>query len=234
MVRGNPNGSLKVTESRVLEAGDLVAVVMRVSLFLAGRVHGPVLHGERRAGRRNDADSRHGDPPADGEAAIRLTLISVRRPATGYPPAAGSDQRLLITMAPLSGNPSIGTCQYPSASPHDRGDVRPSGHPTRGPEDYPGPGSPRPGHAPHRLLTGNGTWPARLRAPGDIVDRKGPPGVPDDPSSSSAVPGRARRCPADPAALSVTKPERGGRAYAGQCAVTRPLSVRGNTPTRRS
>jgi hypothetical protein len=37
--------------------------------------------------RKNDADSRHGGPPADGEAAIRLTLISVRRPATGYPPA---------------------------------------------------------------------------------------------------------------------------------------------------
>ena len=52
---------------------------------------------------RNDADSRHGGPPADGEAAIRLTLVSVRRPATGYPPAAGSDQELLITMAPLPG-----------------------------------------------------------------------------------------------------------------------------------
>ena len=92
-----------------------------------------------------------------------------------------------------------------------------------GPEDYPGPGSPRPAHAPHRPPTGNGTWPARLRAPGDIVDRKGPPGVPNDPPSSSAVPGRARRCPADPAALSITKPERGGRASAGQCAVTRPF-----------
>src|SRR5271170_4013417 len=55
--------------------------------------------------RRNDADSRHDDPPADGEAAIRLTLVSVRRPATGYPPAAGSGQELLITMAPLSGTP---------------------------------------------------------------------------------------------------------------------------------
>jgi hypothetical protein len=32
VVRGNPDGLLKVTESRVLEAGDLVAVVMRVSL----------------------------------------------------------------------------------------------------------------------------------------------------------------------------------------------------------
>lgn len=32
VVRGNPDGSLKVTESRVLEAGDLVAVLMRVSL----------------------------------------------------------------------------------------------------------------------------------------------------------------------------------------------------------
>src|SRR5271155_5555148 len=54
--------------------------------------------------RRNDADSRHGGPPADGEAAIRLTLISVRRPATGYPPAA-SGQELLIAMAPLPGTP---------------------------------------------------------------------------------------------------------------------------------
>jgi hypothetical protein len=50
---------------------------------------------------KNDADSRHGDPPADGETAIRLTLISVRRPATGYPPAAGPGQELLITTAPL-------------------------------------------------------------------------------------------------------------------------------------
>lgn len=32
VVRGNPDGSLKLTESRVLEAGDLVAVLMRVSL----------------------------------------------------------------------------------------------------------------------------------------------------------------------------------------------------------
>ena len=32
VVRGNPDGSLKVTESRVLVAGDLVAVLMRVSL----------------------------------------------------------------------------------------------------------------------------------------------------------------------------------------------------------
>ena len=32
VVRDKPDGSLKVTESRVLEAGDLVAVVMRVSL----------------------------------------------------------------------------------------------------------------------------------------------------------------------------------------------------------
>jgi hypothetical protein len=32
VVRGNPDGSLRVTESRVLEAGDLVAVLMRVSL----------------------------------------------------------------------------------------------------------------------------------------------------------------------------------------------------------
>ena len=32
VVRGNPDGSLKVTESRVLEAGDLVSVLMRVSL----------------------------------------------------------------------------------------------------------------------------------------------------------------------------------------------------------
>src|ERR1700678_2056025 len=52
--------------------------------------------------RRNDADSRHGGPPADGEAAIRLTLVSVRRPATGYPPAAASGQEFLVTMAPLS------------------------------------------------------------------------------------------------------------------------------------
>ena len=42
--------------------------------------------------RKNDADSRHGGPPADGGAAIRLTLVSVRRPATGYPPAAGPGQ----------------------------------------------------------------------------------------------------------------------------------------------
>jgi len=34
---------------------------------------------------------------------MRLTFISVRRPATGYPPAAASGQELLITMAPLSG-----------------------------------------------------------------------------------------------------------------------------------
>lgn len=37
VVRGNPDGSLKVTESRVLEAGDLVSVLMRVSLaWMAG------------------------------------------------------------------------------------------------------------------------------------------------------------------------------------------------------
>lgn len=32
MVRGNPDGSLKVTESRVLSASDLVSTVLRVSL----------------------------------------------------------------------------------------------------------------------------------------------------------------------------------------------------------
>jgi hypothetical protein len=32
VVRGNPDGSLKVTESRVLSAGDLVATLMRLSL----------------------------------------------------------------------------------------------------------------------------------------------------------------------------------------------------------
>ena len=32
VVRGNPDGSLKVTESRVLSASDLVSTVMRVSL----------------------------------------------------------------------------------------------------------------------------------------------------------------------------------------------------------
>ena len=32
VVRGNPDGSLKVTESRVLEAGDLVSVLMRLPL----------------------------------------------------------------------------------------------------------------------------------------------------------------------------------------------------------
>ena len=32
VVRGNPDGSLKVTESRVLSAGDLVSTVLRVSL----------------------------------------------------------------------------------------------------------------------------------------------------------------------------------------------------------
>jgi len=53
--------------------------------------------------RKNDADSRHGGPPADGGAAIRLTLVSVRWPATGYPPAAGPGQELLITTAPLLG-----------------------------------------------------------------------------------------------------------------------------------
>jgi hypothetical protein len=37
VVRGNPDGSLKVTESRALEAGDLVSVLMRVSLaWMAG------------------------------------------------------------------------------------------------------------------------------------------------------------------------------------------------------
>ena len=30
VVRANPDGSLKVTESRVLEAGDLVSVLMRL------------------------------------------------------------------------------------------------------------------------------------------------------------------------------------------------------------
>jgi hypothetical protein len=58
--------------------------------------------------RKNDADSRHGGPPADGEAAIRLTLVSVRRPATGYPPAAASGQELLITVAiSLIGDPAV-------------------------------------------------------------------------------------------------------------------------------
>jgi hypothetical protein len=55
--------------------------------------------------RKNDADSCHGGPPADGEAAIRLTLISVRRAATGYPPAAGPGQELPITTAPLPVTP---------------------------------------------------------------------------------------------------------------------------------
>jgi hypothetical protein len=58
---------------------------------------GPVV-----AQRMNDVDSGHGGPPADSGAAIRLTLVSVRRPATGYPPAAASGQELLITMAPLA------------------------------------------------------------------------------------------------------------------------------------
>jgi hypothetical protein len=37
VARGNPGGSLKVTDSRVLEAGDLTAALMRISLsWLAG------------------------------------------------------------------------------------------------------------------------------------------------------------------------------------------------------
>jgi hypothetical protein len=39
-----------------------------------------------------------------------------------------------------------------------------------------------------------------------------PPGVSTDPLSASPVRSRARRCPANPTALSVTKPERIGRA----------------------
>jgi len=49
--------------------------------------------------RKNDTDSRHGGPPADGEAAIRLTLVSVRRAATGYPPAAAPGQELLTAVS---------------------------------------------------------------------------------------------------------------------------------------
>src|ERR1700728_1188247 len=54
---------------------------------------------------RNDADSGHGGPPADGETAIRLTLVSVRRPATGYPSAAASGQELLTKGFPAPGRP---------------------------------------------------------------------------------------------------------------------------------
>src|ERR1700681_4292787 len=81
--------------------------------------------------RRNDADSRHGGPPADGEAAVRLTIISVRRPATGYPPAAGSGQELLITMAPLQGTPDrSGVTGAVAAAEHDDRGLRVAGQPT--------------------------------------------------------------------------------------------------------
>jgi hypothetical protein len=55
VVRGNPDGSLKVTDSRVLEAGDLTAVLMRISLSVGRRVPGAVLNvqgGKDRRARR--------------------------------------------------------------------------------------------------------------------------------------------------------------------------------------
>ncbi len=80
------------------------------------------------AQRMNDADSRHGGPPADGEAAIRLTLVSVRRPATGYPPAAWPGQELLITMAPLPGTPDrSGVTGAVVAAVHDDRGLRDAG-----------------------------------------------------------------------------------------------------------
>ena len=69
------------------------------------------------------------------------------------------------TAAALSLSRSAGTAKDLSAA-------NPVGHTTRRPGGLPGPGSPRPAHALHRLQTDEGTWPARLRAPGDIVDRK--------------------------------------------------------------
>ena len=35
---------------------------------------------------KHDADNRHDGPPEDSKTATRATLVSVRRPATGYPP----------------------------------------------------------------------------------------------------------------------------------------------------
>jgi hypothetical protein len=48
-----------------------------------------VQHPSVRPGLSNhDAHNRHGGPPAGGKTATRPTLLSVRRPATGYPPVA--------------------------------------------------------------------------------------------------------------------------------------------------
>lgn len=56
VVRGNPDGSLKVTDSRVLEAGDLTAALMRLSLsWLVGFMG---LFSMFKGGRRGVRDTR--------------------------------------------------------------------------------------------------------------------------------------------------------------------------------
>jgi hypothetical protein len=47
VVRGNPDGSLKVTESRVLSASDFMSTLIHLAV-MDDRVHRPVLHAERR------------------------------------------------------------------------------------------------------------------------------------------------------------------------------------------
>ena len=100
MVRGNPDGSLKVTESRVLEAGDLVAVVMRVSLSwlvgfmglfsMAKGARGEVRAAEVRGGHVGSQEHRAHEILAVAGPHAALVLVRCEDPETRQMVAAAA------------------------------------------------------------------------------------------------------------------------------------------------
>ena len=100
VVRGNPDGSLKVTESRVLEAGDLVAVVMRVSLsWLVGFMglfsmtkgaRGGVRAVEARGGHVGSQENRAHEILAEAGPHAALVLVRCKDPETRQMVAAAA------------------------------------------------------------------------------------------------------------------------------------------------
>jgi hypothetical protein len=100
VVRGNPDGSLKVTDSRVLEAGDLTAVLMRISLswavgflglfsmFKGGRTG--VHAAEQRAGHVGSQEHRAHEILADAGPHAALVLVRCKDQQTRQMVAAAA------------------------------------------------------------------------------------------------------------------------------------------------
>jgi hypothetical protein len=100
VVRGNPDGSLKVTESRVLAASDLVAVVMRVSLSwlvgfmglfsMAKGARGEVRAVEARGGHVGSQEHRAHEILAGAGPHAALVLVRCKDPETRQMVAAAA------------------------------------------------------------------------------------------------------------------------------------------------